>query len=305
MKCKERIIPDEDRIDTMGIIKLIDMDLEEIRKNYLIADGSITIFLSERLIFRLVQWKCKWMDLGYININYTVEYGCHKDLDVDGQIFGCEIRLLHQWEMEIANAYRIQFEEVSFIPLNPGAPGLAKFHQYIDPSEWKWSDKGLEDKSMTAPSNFYSKELLNSIYGATIMSQKEIDYALEERAMDYVFLNNNYIKRANGKNVTSAVNSYFDIEKVIFNGPATIVVWKDGTKTIVKCEEGTTYSKEEAIDQAILKKLFTTNSHHKRVLKDLISEKSVEQIDKKKLKKGHTNYIQEAVADYINGKTEE
>lgn len=282
MKCKERIIPDEDRIDTMGIIKLINIDLEEIRKNYLIADGSITIFLSERLIFRLAQWKCKWMDLGYININYEVDCTGHKDLDVSGQIFGYEIRLLHQWGMDIANIYRIQFEEVAFIPLNPGAPGLAVFHRYIDPDEWKWGvcDKSLGGKSAMRASNFYSKELLNSLYGSDIMSPEEINYILEDNE---IMRNTVYDRLFNRffDNKAPIFKTFFEIEKVIFNGPATIVVWKDNTKTVVKCKDGDTYSKEEAIDQAILKKLFTTNSHHKRVLKDLISEKSVEQIDKK------------------------
>ena len=32
------------------------------------------------------------------------------------------------------------------------------------------------------------------------------------------------------------------IKKVIFNDPATIVLWDDGTKTVVKCSEGDTYS---------------------------------------------------------------
>ena len=32
------------------------------------------------------------------------------------------------------------------------------------------------------------------------------------------------------------------IKKVIFNDPATIVLWDDGTKTVVKCSEGDIYS---------------------------------------------------------------
>ena len=34
-----------------------------------------------------------------------------------------------------------------------------------------------------------------------------------------------------------------NIKKVIFNDPATIVIWADGAKTVVKCKEGETYSK--------------------------------------------------------------
>ena len=47
-----------------------------------------------------------------------------------------------------------------------------------------------------------------------------------------------------------------NIKSVIFNDPATIVFWEDGTKTIVKCqkENGDTYSKETGLAMAIPKK---------------------------------------------------
>lgn len=41
------------------------------------------------------------------------------------------------------------------------------------------------------------------------------------------------------------------IKKVIFNDPATIVFWKDGTKTIVKCQEGATFDPEKGLAMAI------------------------------------------------------
>lgn len=43
-------------------------------------------------------------------------------------------------------------------------------------------------------------------------------------------------------------------EKVVFNGPTTIVLWKDGTKTVVK-NHGEIYDKEKALMAASLKKL--------------------------------------------------
>lgn len=44
------------------------------------------------------------------------------------------------------------------------------------------------------------------------------------------------------------------IERVIFNGPATIVFWQDDTKTVVKCREGDTFDPEKGIAMAIAKK---------------------------------------------------
>ena len=44
------------------------------------------------------------------------------------------------------------------------------------------------------------------------------------------------------------------IEKVIFNDPATIVIWQDGTKTVVKTQNGEKYDPEKGLAMAITKK---------------------------------------------------
>jgi hypothetical protein len=46
------------------------------------------------------------------------------------------------------------------------------------------------------------------------------------------------------------------IKDVIFNAPATIVKWDDGTKTIVKCGDGDKYDKEKGLALAIAKKYY-------------------------------------------------
>ena len=43
------------------------------------------------------------------------------------------------------------------------------------------------------------------------------------------------------------------IKKVIFNNPATIVFWRDGTKTIVKCGEDEVFDAEKGLAMAIAK----------------------------------------------------
>lgn len=46
------------------------------------------------------------------------------------------------------------------------------------------------------------------------------------------------------------------IKNVIFNEPATIVFWADGTKTVVKCQEGDEFDPEKGLTMAIAKKLY-------------------------------------------------
>lgn len=49
------------------------------------------------------------------------------------------------------------------------------------------------------------------------------------------------------------------VEKVIFNDPATIVFWNDGSKTVVKCGEGETFDEEKGFAIACTKKMFGNN----------------------------------------------
>lgn len=46
------------------------------------------------------------------------------------------------------------------------------------------------------------------------------------------------------------------IKNIILNGPATIVMWEDNTKTVVKCTKSETYDAEKGLCMAICKKLY-------------------------------------------------
>ena len=64
----------------------------------------------------------------------------------------------------------------------------------------------------------------------------------------------------------------FEIVDVIFNKPATIVFWADGTKTVVKCQEGDAYSKETGLAMAIAKKVLGNKGNFNEVFKKYIPE---------------------------------
>lgn len=58
----------------------------------------------------------------------------------------------------------------------------------------------------------------------------------------------------------------FEPKKIIQNGPAFIVFWNDGTKTILKKKEDNPDDPYAAFGQALMKKIFGTNSKaHKMV----------------------------------------
>lgn len=64
------------------------------------------------------------------------------------------------------------------------------------------------------------------------------------------------------------------IKKVIFNDPATIVIWSDDTKTVVKCQPGDTYSKELGLAMCISKKFLGNKGNFNEEFKKWIPEET-------------------------------
>ena len=86
------------------------------------------------------------------------------------------------------------------------------------------------------------------------LSDLEKDYCQKdvELLMDLyrTILNSTYGTKA------SKTNYIPEIKNVIFNDPATIVFWDDGTKTVVKCQDGDEFDPEKGLAMAIVKKTY-------------------------------------------------
>lgn len=63
------------------------------------------------------------------------------------------------------------------------------------------------------------------------------------------------------------------IKNVIFNDPATIVFWSDGTKTVVKCGKDDTFDPEKGLAMAISKYFFDNAGYFNDVFKKWIPKK--------------------------------
>ena len=63
-----------------------------------------------------------------------------------------------------------------------------------------------------------------------------------------------------------------EIKNVHFNGPATVVLWKDGTKTVVMCQEGDIYSEETGLALCIAKKAFGNMPNFNNIFRKWIPE---------------------------------
>lgn len=76
----------------------------------------------------------------------------------------------------------------------------------------------------------------------------------------------------NQPNKDKVVKDYFAIKKVIFNNPATIVYWEDGTKTIVKRQKGDRWDKEKGLAMAFTKKALGNKGNYCNKFKKWMEE---------------------------------
>lgn len=114
------------------------------------------------------------------------------------------------------------------------------------------------------------------------------------------------VGRRNGKSTLDAIRYYYnyywkyrkfyekpEIKNVIFNDPATIVFWNDGTKTVVKCSEDDVFDPEKGLTMAITKKIYGPTKD----LKKWLPKEEEKRIEVKPLINGG---IAEAVVTAIN-----
>ena len=114
------------------------------------------------------------------------------------------------------------------------------------------------------------KKILNSIFG--------VDAAIDTNC-----------KCAASPSVDPVEVFHIVPEKILKSNNATIVFWKDGTKTLVRCAEGTEPNDYNAFTAALAIRLFGSNSQLKKVIQD----KTVVQ----KLKKPKNNTVQKGGAE--------
>jgi hypothetical protein len=67
-----------------------------------------------------------------------------------------------------------------------------------------------------------------------------------------------------------------EIKNVIFNDPATIILWSDNTKTVVKCQEGDKYDPEKGLAMAIVKRMNGNTGKYCEIFKKWIKEEEEE-----------------------------
>lgn len=104
---------------------------------------------------------------------------------------------------------------------------------------------------------------------------------MEDTDMTYVLLN-----KPNSRGGTNYLTTV-EPKKIHFDGPATIVEWNDGTKTVVKCQKGDTFDPMTGVAMCCMKKMLGTNKSGSNYLNDVtkLIDEALEARDKRCKKK--------------------
>ena len=91
-------------------------------------------------------------------------------------------------------------------------------------------------------------------------------------AISYSHISESFFKwKENHK--TPVTNISYVPSKIIYNNPATIVFWMDGTKTVVKKAKGEKFNEYTAFCAALAKKIYKNNSQVNKIVKSGIHQK--------------------------------
>ena len=84
------------------------------------------------------------------------------------------------------------------------------------------------------------------------------------------------------KNATEYADLIYKPARIIYNNPATIVFWKDGTKTVVKKSPKEKYNAYNAFCAALAKKIYGNNSQVQKIVQSGINQQMKKANKKKK-----------------------
>ena len=122
--------------------------------------------------------------------------------------------------------------------------------------------------------DYLNWNMCNDLTTAMLVDEKAIARALHEgMAVDYV---RQSTERAKKNDIVLFGMCRVSIRKVIFNDPATIVLWSDGTKTVVKCVPEDSYDMEKGLAMAIVKKMAGNDNRFHKVFKQYPKKKKKE-----------------------------
>lgn len=102
----------------------------------------------------------------------------------------------------------------------------------------------------------------NQIKGMIIRGR--LDKSLADKCIQNYFEN----RKVNSAKKSIHMSRLPDIRKLVYNGDTTVVLWGDGTKTVVRCSDNDIYDREKALMMCMLERMFDSKTKLKNFLNE-------------------------------------
>lgn len=156
------------------------------------------------------------------------------------------------------------------------------------------------DLLLNIKEDFVADSLFAKFYSA-IRKEKE-KMAIKGMKADYMYIDE--VLGYAGSHYRSFIGWCVpNIKDVIFNNPATIVIWEDGEKTVVKCQEGDIYDPEKGLAMAITKRALGNKGNYCEELKKWLPE-DYEAVSSVPISKMHVELKTDSIGKTIEELTE-
>ena len=121
------------------------------------------------------------------------------------------------------------------------------------------------------PLNFDMANAFTDFYKRAYKSSESLGESISETVTKMnKFFNGEGVKSDMKKSTETELNC--EVDRIIFNPPATIVFWKDGSKTVVKCHGDQTFNPYYGFCAALAKHIYKSNSAVNRMVDKYVSE---------------------------------
>lgn len=178
----------------------------------------------------------------------------------------CIFRLLSEFGEISENDWQLIKDKLTILEEKYGANSTSGASRYLDPALARCirnSQFGLVSKKPVFNNPYFGKHFFDSALEPVCTFDK-IDENVLVRSNPAMAI---CLRKATADDFIK----FSGIKKVIFNYPATIVWWADGSKTIVKVHKGEEFNKEMGLAMAIAKKAFGDTTGSRAAFKKVVN----------------------------------
>lgn len=142
-------------------------------------------------------------------------------------------------------------------------------------ADLKWPPETLYNDAVEELKNTVNK--LQDQVNETLFTDEILEVLLHDKIIEMANQVKEEFKKAEKKEKKANIDKFINIIKAVYFVPhqgLTKVIWKDGTQTEVRCQDGDEYNKEAGLALCIIKYLFGNTNYYNEIFKSVFEKQA-------------------------------